>query len=74
MQGDSGGPLLVSSGGKNEIVGVVSWGVGCVSILNHLYLESYNNLLMNRVVLVIQVSIQEFKGKSYKQLIFPSYF
>ncbi|XP_055697478.1 transmembrane protease serine 9-like [Phlebotomus papatasi] len=28
-QGDSGGPLFVSNGIKNEIVGIVSWGVGC---------------------------------------------
>ncbi|XP_058056054.1 transmembrane protease serine 9-like [Anopheles bellator] len=28
-QGDSGGPLLVRSGDKHEIVGIVSWGVGC---------------------------------------------
>ncbi|XP_023020682.2 trypsin-1 [Leptinotarsa decemlineata] len=28
-QGDSGGPLLVHSGDKYEIVGIVSWGVGC---------------------------------------------
>ncbi|XP_062538139.1 uncharacterized protein LOC134206439 [Armigeres subalbatus] len=28
-QGDSGGPLLVRHGDKHEIVGIVSWGVGC---------------------------------------------
>uniref|UniRef100_A0A4Y0BU78 Peptidase S1 domain-containing protein n=1 Tax=Anopheles funestus TaxID=62324 RepID=A0A4Y0BU78_ANOFN len=28
-QGDSGGPLLVRNGDKHEIVGIVSWGVGC---------------------------------------------
>ncbi|XP_062702299.1 serine proteinase stubble [Aedes albopictus] len=28
-QGDSGGPLLVRHGEKHEIVGIVSWGVGC---------------------------------------------
>lgn len=28
-QGDSGGPLLIHSGDKYEIVGIVSWGVGC---------------------------------------------
>ncbi|XP_066250041.1 trypsin-1-like [Euwallacea similis] len=28
-QGDSGGPLLVHSGDKYEVVGIVSWGVGC---------------------------------------------
>ncbi|KAL9693689.1 hypothetical protein quinque_012974 [Culex quinquefasciatus] len=28
-QGDSGGPLLVRKGDKHEIVGIVSWGVGC---------------------------------------------
>ncbi|KPI99986.1 Trypsin-1 [Papilio xuthus] len=28
-QGDSGGPLLVQQGDKYQIVGIVSWGVGC---------------------------------------------
>ncbi|KAF7263192.1 hypothetical protein GWI33_003515 [Rhynchophorus ferrugineus] len=28
-QGDSGGPLVVHTGEKYEIVGIVSWGVGC---------------------------------------------
>ncbi|KAG7309981.1 hypothetical protein JYU34_004504 [Plutella xylostella] len=28
-QGDSGGPLLLQTGDKYQIVGIVSWGVGC---------------------------------------------
>nr|CAH7720529.1 unnamed protein product [Callosobruchus chinensis] len=28
-QGDSGGPLLIHRGDKYQIVGIVSWGVGC---------------------------------------------
>ena len=28
-QGDSGGPMLKERGGAVEVVGVVSWGIGC---------------------------------------------
>ena len=28
-QGDSGGPLFVEQGASTEVVGVVSWGIGC---------------------------------------------